>query len=194
MCYILPIARSSNGRTAAFEAVNLGSIPGLAANNTSMIYSLLFIVAYLILYIVLNYGIQFVLNKRINKKTFKKKSFTFILLASIIIFSIVFLIKDPEFSNRFQHAIAGGFLAMLVSYLAFKDSQAKINKLQMILLSILIVTFLGVLNEIAEFLGEIFTSLVFADNIYDTWYDLTSNLFGIILGCVFVLFDKNIQK
>ncbi len=194
MCYILPIARSSNGRTAAFEAVNLGSIPGLAANNTSMIYSLLFIVAYLILYIVLNYGIQFVLNKKINKRTLKKKSFTLILLFSVAIFSIVFLIKDPELANRFQHAIAGGFLAMLISYLALKDSKVKINKLQMILLSILIVTFLGVLNEIAEFLGEIFTSLVFADNIYDTWYDLTSNLFGIILGCVFVLFDKNIQK
>lgn len=31
MLYFIYIARSSNGRTAAFEAVNLGSIPGLAA-------------------------------------------------------------------------------------------------------------------------------------------------------------------
>lgn len=110
------------------------------------------------------------------------------------IFSIVFLIKDPELANRFQHAIAGGFLVMLISYLAFKDSQVEINKLQIILLSALVVTFLGVLNEILEFIIQINTKLVFADNLNDTWLDLTSNFFGIMLGSIFALLDNKIKK
>lgn len=194
MCYILSIARSSNGRTAAFEAVNLGSIPGLAANKICMIYSIFFITAYLLLYIILNYALQLVLKKKINKQTLQKKSFILIALSSVTIFSIVFLIKDPELANRFQHAIAGGFLAMLISYLAFKDSQVEINKLQIILLSALVVTFLGVLNEILEFIIQINTNLVFADNLNDTWLDLTSNFFGIMLGNIFALLDNKIKK
>ena len=159
-----------------------------------MIYSIFFTTAYLLLYIILNYALQLVLKKKINKQTLQKKSFILIALSSVTIFSIVFLIKDPELANRFQHAIAGGFLAMLISYLAFKDSQVEINKLQIILLSVLVVTFLGVLNEILEFIIQINTNLVFADNLNDTWLDLTSNFFGIMLGNIFALLDNKIKK
>lgn len=159
-----------------------------------MIYSIFFTTAYLLLYIILNYALQLVLKKKINKQTLQKKSFILIALSSVTIFSIVFLIKDPELANRFQHAIAGGFLTMLISYLAFKDSQVEINKLQIILLSALVVTFLGVLNEILEFIIQINTNLVFADNLNDTWLDLTSNFFGIMLGSIFALLDNKIKK
>lgn len=159
-----------------------------------MIYSIFFTTAYLLLYIILNYALQLVLKKKINKQTLQKKSFILIALSSVTIFSIVFLIKDPELANRFQHAIAGGFLVMLISYLAFKDSQVEINKLQIILLSALVVTFLGVLNEILEFIIQINTKLVFADNLNDTWLDLTSNFFGIMLGSIFALLDNKIKK
>jgi ABC-type uncharacterized transport system fused permease/ATPase subunit len=159
-----------------------------------MISSIFFIIAYLILYILLTFAFQFIFNNKINKNSLEKKSFFIILILGIIIFSIVFLIKDSELANRFQHAIAGGFLAMLISYLAFKDSQVEINKLQIILLSALVVTFLGVLNEILEFIIQINTNLVFADNLNDTWLDLTSNFFGIMLGSIFALLDNKIKK
>jgi len=142
----------------------------------------------------LNYALQLVLKKKVDKQTLQKKSFILITLSSVAVFSIVFLIRDPELANRFQHAIAGGFLTMLISYLAFKDSQVKINKLQIILLSVLVVTFLGVLNEILEFIIQINTNLVFADNLNDTWLDLTSNFFGIMLGNIFALLDNKIKK
>jgi len=159
-----------------------------------MIYSIFFITAYLLLYIILNYALQLVLKKKVDKQTLQKKSFILITLSSVAVFSIVFLIRDPELANRFQHAIAGGFLTMLISYLAFKDSQVEINKLQIILLSVLVVTFLGVLNEILEFIIQINTNLVFADNLNDTWLDLTSNFFGIMLGNIFALLDNKIKK
>lgn len=159
-----------------------------------MIFSIIFIIAYLILYIVLNYSFQFVFNKKVNKKSLKRKSFYIILFAAIILFSMVFLISDTELANRFQHAIAGGFLTMLISYLSFKDSGVKLNKLQIILLSVLIVTFLGILNEIFEFFVQMNTNLIFASHINDTWLDLTSNMFGIIIGSVFVLLDNNIKN
>jgi len=159
-----------------------------------MIYSIFFITAYLLLYIILNYALQLVLKKKVDKQTLQKKSFILITLSSVAVFSIVFLIRDPELANRFQHAIAGGFLTMLISYLAFKDSQVEINKLQIILLSALVVTFLGVLNEILEFIIQINTNLVFADNLNDTWLDLTSNFFGIMLGSIFALLDNKIKK
>ncbi|MDD3940187.1 MAG: hypothetical protein PHQ01_01255 [Candidatus Pacebacteria bacterium] len=142
----------------------------------------------------MNYALQLVLKKKVDKQTLQKKSFILITLSSVAVFSIVFLIRDPELANRFQHAIAGGFLTMLISYLAFKDSQVEINKLQIILLSVLVVTFLGVLNEILEFIIQINTNLVFADNLNDTWLDLTSNFFGIMLGNIFALLDNKIKK
>ncbi|MEA4910619.1 MAG: hypothetical protein VB048_07585 [Bacteroidaceae bacterium] len=176
--------------------MNVGSIPALAA-SLSLVYMIsyiIFIVAYIILYVMLNYAFQFIFKGKINKKTLKKKSFLIILFSGIFIFSIVFFIKDPEFANRVQHAIAGGFLTMLISYLSFKDSEVKLNKLQILILTALIVTFLGVLNEIFEFFVQMNTSLVFALSVNDTWLDLTANSFGIILGSVFILFDKNIKN
>lgn len=142
----------------------------------------------------MTFAFQFIFNNKINKNSLEKKSFFIILILGIIIFSIVFLIKDSELANRFQHAIGGGFLAMLVSYLSFKASKIKLNKLQIFILSTLIVSFLGILNEIFEFFMQANTNLVFSSNINDTWLDLTSNMFGIIIGSVFILLDKNIKK
>lgn len=160
-----------------------------------MLAILFYIILYLALYIILNYTFQyFFKNKKINKKSLKKKSFLIILLSSILIFSIMLFIKDIELANRFQHAIGGGFLAMLISYLAFKDSNANLNKLEIFILSVLLVTFLGVLNEIAEFFVQANTNLIFSHSIEDTWLDLTSNMFGIILGSLPILLAKNIKK
>lgn len=107
----------------------------------------------------------------------------------------MYLINNPELANRYQHAIGGGFLGTLVSYLALRDAKIKLNTLQMILLIGLIVNTLGIFNEIAEFFFQANTGFIFNDNLYDTWLDLTSNLFGIILGSALItIISKNNEK
>lgn len=71
MCYIFTIARSSKGRTAAFEAVNLGSIPSLAAKIN---------IIYLMCYIVI-----------MSTKN-KKQSISYLFLNVILLIFILFFI------------------------------------------------------------------------------------------------------
>jgi uncharacterized membrane protein YhaH (DUF805 family) len=95
---------------------------------------------------------------------------------------IASIIPDLALSNRFLHAIGGGFLAMLVCFLSSRDSNIKISKFQLISISFLVTTFLGVGNELAEFALQSITGFPFTDSLIDTWLDLTSNTVGAALG------------
>ncbi len=158
-----------------------------------MLFIYLFIIAYTLSYLFLTYIWQYFFKAK-NAKLHhpKTSSALIIILFGALSFLIVKIIPDTELANRFQHAIAGAFLGMMFSYLSFKDSKVSLDKLSLFILSAFLVSFLGVLNEIFEFLMQISTNLTFADSDYDTWLDLSSNLFGIILGSVFILFDEKI--
>lgn len=105
---------------------------------------------------------------------------------------IASVITDPALANRFLHAIGGGFLAMLICFLAARDSRASMSQFQRISISLLISTFLGVGNEIAEFLLQSITGFPFTDSLTDTWLDLISNTVGAALAalCLTPLFKK----
>jgi uncharacterized membrane protein YhaH (DUF805 family) len=102
--------------------------------------------------------------------------------SSIATSFIASIIPDLALSNRFLHAIGGGFLAMLVCFLASMDSRVSISKFQLISISFLISAFLGVGNELAEFALQSITGFPFTDSLIDTWLDLTSNTVGAALG------------
>jgi ABC-type Fe3+-siderophore transport system permease subunit len=95
---------------------------------------------------------------------------------------VAFTISDPEVGNRILHGFGGGFMALLVCFFVIKDTRLQINKFQFFVISFLLVTSLGVANEILEFFLEQHLHLVFVPHIYDTWFDLMSNTVGVITG------------
>lgn len=111
-------------------------------------------------------------------------SILLILLLSFLGYFITFNISDVELSNRFLHGFGGGFMAFLVCFFVVRDAKLKINKFQFFVLSILIVTSLGVANEILEFLLQNFAGFTIAVTINDTWLDLVSNTVGSLLAAV----------
>lgn len=101
-------------------------------------------------------------------------------------------IPDPVIGNRILHALGGGFLAFLACFLAARDSRIAIHRPQFIILSLMIVTALGVGNELAEFALQSITGFPFTDSLTDTWLDLLSNTTGALVAIPLIpLLHKN---
>ena len=125
-----------------------------------------------------------------NKKPrITKKSFYFVSLLcflSFVGYNIAFSIHNPALSNRFLHAFGGGFLAFLTCFLAVKENGLSIGKFCFFIFSALIVTAMGVANEIIEYFFQNYTDLglIFAVSINDTWLDLLSNTVGMLIASI----------
>jgi hypothetical protein len=91
-------------------------------------------------------------------------------------------IPDKEFANRVQHALAGGFNIVLVTFLVRRDFEIRLTWLQFIIVSILLVGFFGICNEILEYFMQVYFNIIFSPNALDTWLDLISNYAGAVLG------------
>ena len=112
-----------------------------------------------------------------------------IIAASFLALVTATLPTDPWWSNRLLHAIGGGVLASVVCFLAVRDSNVSLSKLQFFILNFLIVAALGVTNELAEFFLQTYFTISFATSVEDTWLDLTSNCIGTLLaGTVITVF------
>ena len=86
-----------------------------------------------------------------------------------------------------QHGLGGGFLAFGVCFLAAKFSEVKLGRARFALFSFLLVTALGVLNEVIEFILQNYFDFFFTAKVNDTWLDLISNWVGILVaGLIFV--------
>lgn len=109
-------------------------------------------------------------------------SIALIVSVSVLISFGSFLITDPELSNRVLHALGGGFLGILMCWLAARDSGVRMTRFQFAVLSGLIVLALGVGNEVLEFGLQEFAGITFARTIDDVWLDLVSNVVGVTLG------------
>jgi glycopeptide antibiotics resistance protein len=113
-----------------------------------------------------------------------------IIICASMALTIAFLPSDPWWSNRLLHCIGGGVLASIMCFLAVRDSKVGLNRMQYFLVNFLIVTALGVANELAEFFLQTHAIGSFAASIDDTWLDLTSNTVGslsagVVLACLF---------
>jgi multisubunit Na+/H+ antiporter MnhB subunit len=116
---------------------------------------------------------------------FKKQSLVSVAILAVLIalvFACVALMPDIELGNRFQHMLGGGVLGVVLCYLVFRDHRIKATRFQFFIWAALIVTALGVCNELLEFLLQSQGAFVFADNPFDTWRDLASNTVGIALA------------
>lgn len=116
--------------------------------------------------------------------------------ASVASFIISELIPDPELKNRVLHGLGGGFVAFMICFLAVKDSKVTITKFQFFILSVLIVTAMGVGNEILEFFVQQYVPslhFVFSAGPLDTWLDLMSNTAGILVAsaCFVPFINRN---
>ncbi len=119
-------------------------------------------------------------------------SFGLLFLLSITAYWIAYSIPDPVLGNRVLHSLGGGFSAFIACWLAIRDSEIRIDRVRFVILSILIVSCLGIANEIMEFMLQSITGVVYADSINDTWLDLISNTVGIVVAAViFVPFIKS---
>ncbi len=148
---------------------------------------LLFTVAATLLFWI-SYGALFVLipaffNNGALARPELRSLYSLLLLASlnILLSALQLLIPEPFWANRFQHTM-GGVVAFVMVYLVIRDTHTTLTRLQFFVFGFLIVTALGVANEILEFFLQQTTGLIFTDDIFDTWLDLFSNTNGAIIA------------
>ncbi len=120
-----------------------------------------------------------------NGRLKKLKPILIVVILSLIISAISHEMPvGPD--NRFLHALGGGFMVVLVCFLAIKNLQFGISKFQFIVVSALTATAFGVANELLEFFLENYFGLVSNVSLNDTWLDLASNTVGILVA-LFIL-------
>lgn len=106
---------------------------------------------------------------------------------SVLSFLASASIEDDWISNRLLHALGGGFLGIVTCFLAARDGRAAISRFQFFVFGILVVTALGVGNEIMEFMLQMTTDMIFATGVFDTWLDLVSNTVGALAASAVLL-------
>jgi hypothetical protein len=111
-------------------------------------------------------------------------SLLFTFLFVIIGYAIIFTLPHPIWGNRFQHGFCGGFISFLLYFFVVKDSGVILNKFQFFVFGVLVVTTLGVGNELLEYVLHNYFSMVMSTYINDTWLDLISNTTGLLLASV----------
>lgn len=120
-------------------------------------------------------------SSKVSKRSIVRSLFALILL-SIAGYAVAFSIPDLELGNRVLHGFGGGFMAFFACFLAAKDSRLPIDRVRFFILCALIVTALGVANELAELFLERCCGLPLPETLDDTWLDLMSNTVGLLLA------------
>lgn len=150
-------------------------------------YLLILPIGFCVSYFILLFLFSFFFENKTARVT--KKSFSSVALVVFLIFStyiVTFQIPDTELANRVLHGFGGGFLAFLLCFLVTKDGNLQIGKFRFFIFSALIVTAMGVVNEIMEYIIQNYGSLglIFTDSINDTWLDLVSNAIGMAIASI----------
>ncbi len=144
-------------------------------------------------YYILGYLFALFFEKPLPKFTWRSAySLALIFGGSILVYLVVQWSPDEEFGNRIQHAFGGGFLGLLTCYLAVRDTKLSLNRFQFFALAFLVVTALGVANELFEYILQNYFHFVISETVNDTWLDLWSNTVGALLGAA--CFVSLIQK
>lgn len=110
------------------------------------------------------------------------RAIALIFIVALLVFTAMNIVQDRQLANRIEHAFGGGFLAFLVCYVVVRDMGRPITRFQFFVLSFLVVTALGVANEILEFFAQEYFGVVLAKSLNDTWLDLISNTTGALIG------------
>lgn len=76
---------------------------------------------------------------------------------------------------------------MIICFLVVRDSGLKIGRFQFFVFSAMIVTALGVGNEILEYYAQTYFGIIAAATVDDTWLDLISNTVGICAAALLLI-------
>ena len=111
-------------------------------------------------------------------------SITCIIVFSLVVYAVSATISDEELSNRILHAFGGGFVSVMVCFFVVRDTRLTISRFQFFIFSLLVVTAMGVANEIFEFFLQNYFHFVVTRSVDDTWLDLISNLVGALIAAM----------
>ncbi len=151
-------------------------------------YALFLIISFCVTYIILLFLFPAFFGHKREPMTKKSLlSLSCIILFSLISYKIAYSIENKEVGNRILHGLGGGVLALLVCFFVVKDSKIPITRFQFFFLGFLLVTALGVANEIMEFILQHYFNISFARTSTDTWLDLVSNTVGALVASSLVL-------
>ncbi len=131
--------------------------------------------------------------RRDQKNIFR--SLAILIVGSILVYFWSESFQNIEIGNRILHGVGGGVMAFLMCFLSALDHRVQMTKTQFFILSALIVTALGVVNEVVEFALQYYFDIQTAPHIYDTWFDLISNSSGLLMaGAVFTPFVSQLNE
>lgn len=112
-------------------------------------------------------------------------------ILSVLAYYISFnFFSDPVLGNRFLHAFGGGFVLFLVINAALEDAKIRLGRLVLFVVGFMIVTLLGLFNEVLEAFLQQHVDFVFAPNLTDTLLDLVSNTIGFVVAYLVSLKSK----
>jgi hypothetical protein len=138
---------------------------------------------------VVVYSVLYVFFQKIFTQKYKpfssKSLFSIVTLTilSIATYYISFnLFSDPVIGNRFLHAFGGGFMLFLVINAALQDAKIRLGRLVLFVVGFMIVTLLGLFNEVLEAFLQQHIDFVFSPSLTDTLLDLVSNTVGFLLA------------
>lgn len=96
--------------------------------------------------------------------------------------TVLSLVIGGKVGNLILHGVGGGVVATFIFfYLTHTFNVRVVWRVELVLLFVFAST-LGVLNELAEYLGQLTTPLIFSADIHDTWRDFVANSTGAILS------------
>ena len=150
-----------------------------------MVYLTFLAVSFVLTYLALFVLFPLFFAGRLPRPTARSALSLALILASLLaIFVLVVAIPDRTLANRVLHALGGGFLSFFVCYRVVLDTRLAIGRFQFLVFGGLVVTALGVGNEILEFFFAIYLRVNFQSDGFDTWLDLISNAVGTAGGAL----------
>ena len=145
-------------------------------------YLLALIPAFIVVYFLLIWWIRMFFDKRTNPIRYDIWHIVTIVFVFVWVVMLVMYIPDDELANRIQHALGGWFLIVLTLFFATLASSISMSRFQFFCLSLLLATWFGVANELAESVLQIHFGMNFAPHISDTWFDLWANSIWALIG------------
>lgn len=145
-------------------------------------YLLALIPAFIVVYFLLIWWIQVFFAHKTTMSGYDIHHILAIVLVFVWVVILVMYIPDDELANRIQHALGGWFLIVLTTFFSTRASWVAMTPFQFFSISLLLATWFGVANELAESVLQIYFGMNFAPHISDTWLDLWANSIGALIG------------
>jgi len=96
--------------------------------------------------------------------------------------------------NFLQHAIAGGVVVAFIGEYLRKTIYSDIKLRLWVILTMGLVSILGIGNELLEFFAQYFLGIKISETVLDTWYDLLANSIGGLFGCLLIIVFNRFRK